>query len=103
MKHVAANCLLLACYGGLFLIGDWLYVRGGQTHEQSLAESILGLLLSTSVVPIACFLNWKLLHVEGTFVRLVLGILLGLTALAIGFLPFVWILIHFHIMIGGSL
>jgi uncharacterized membrane protein len=101
MRHVIANLLLFIAYCGSLMLLDWNYVRRGQPHD-SMLEPLVAAFLWTSL-PLACFVNWKLLSIANPKNRLVMGIVLGLAAFVVGYVLCALIGIYFHLWIGGTL
>lgn len=101
MRHLIANLLLFIAYCGAGMLLDWAYVMRGQPYGSWLEQ--LGNVFLWTSLPIACFVNWKLLSIVNPKRRMIAGLLLGLTVFAISLVPYCLIGLYFHLWIGGTL
>lgn len=101
MCHIIANTTLFVGYCIVAMLFDLLYVSQGQPHDSLLAA--VGALLMWSSIPVACFVNWSLLAIDRPKMRVLVGVFLGLLALAVGFVPYCLLMLNFHMWLGGTL
>lgn len=101
MRHVIANLLLFIAYCGVAMLLDLAYVKRCQPQD-SLLEPLGAAFIWTSL-PLAFFVNWNLLSIANPKIRLAMGIVVAMTAFAIGFIPWCLIFLYFHLWIGGTL
>lgn len=103
LKQLLFNCIVFAGSIVPFCITDYFFVRSGQNHESIWFSNWLGFVLY-SIPAIGFFVvNWQRAQLFTGRLRWIYSI--GMTAI-IGFLwlrLLPWIILPFHIQIGGKL
>jgi len=102
LRHLCANVLLFVFYSGVGMLYNWVDVRVPSVSDPSPVLVLVGY-VAVSAYPVTCVVNWRLTCSSSSLLRFVVGVVVGLAAIAIGFVPYCVLVIEHRLWIGGSL
>ena len=94
LRHVYANLVLFACYCSVSVLLIWIDSSLGQSVDSPMLVVIPAFFLSA--IPAFCVLNWRLTASTNRYVRLAVGILIGLLIIGLALVPFGLVLRYFQ-------
>lgn len=103
MRYGVGNLVVATVPLVLWLLADYLYVRGGQDPTSPLQSSLLQVLILGAVPVGLGYINWPLCQRESGLATVGLTILLVAGLSAAWFFLALTVVINFHLWLGGSL
>ena len=101
---VLVNLALFVVYTLVGMMFTWINVRAGQPYDRTSAVLwTVGTAILLTSLPVAWVVNWKLSPSGNQARRAAIGIGVGSLAFAVGLLPWQFVVMAFHLWIGGTL